>query len=368
MKLLDDVAVWLFFERGDRKTYIVGSITADRYLTVPAAKLPAIRAFMERLDGTRTLGQVREELVREHGLKVDVEALHRKFDSAGLLADGSGPAQGDIERMSATLLRLPIGSLLEFLRGVSPLVPLLAGTGLAAIAAALTMFALDPASRSVMAKAAGDQSLWKAAWLALGIMLLSGFLHELSHCLVAARWGIRKATFRVHLYLGVMPIIALKLAGLYTLPPKGRAAVWSAGVFANLTIVAGALLGLRFVWPGSAMLQVTVAINWFMAILNILPLAPTDGYFLLATWTNDQNVRMRAWEWLRRPFRPGRQRPSWFVLAYLVSTVWLLLSTVWYHASRILSARVATWQPVLSVLMLAMMVVALWRRFRHTEE
>ena len=77
MKLLDDVGVWLYFERGDRKTYIVGSITADRYLTVPAAKLPAIRAFMGRLDGTRTLGQVREELVRELGLKVDVEALHR---------------------------------------------------------------------------------------------------------------------------------------------------------------------------------------------------------------------------------------------------------------------------------------------------
>jgi Zn-dependent protease len=368
MKLLDDVGVWLFFERGDRKTYIVGSITADRYLTVPAAKLPAIRAFMERLDGSRTLDQVHEELVRENGLKVDVEALHRKFDCAGLLSDGSGPRRGDIESMSATLLRLPIGRLLEFLQRLSPLVPLLAGAGLAVIAAALVTFALDPASRNVMAKAAGDQSLWKTARLAFAIMPLSAFFHELSHCLVAARWGIKKATLRVHLYLGVMPIIALKLAGLYTLPPKGRTAVWSAGVFANLTIAAGALLGLRFIWPGSAVLEVVVAVNWLMAILNILPLAPTDGYFLLATWTNDQNVRTRAWEWLRRPFRPGRQRPSWFVLAYLVSTVWLLLSTVWYHARRVFSARVATWQSVLSILMLALMVVVLWQRFRHTEE
>jgi hypothetical protein len=368
MKLRDDVGVWLFFERGLRKTYIVGSVTADRYLTVPAAKLPAVRAFMDRLDGTRTLEQVREELVREHGLKLDVEALHRKFDGAGLLADGRGPRPGDIERMSATVLRVPIGALLVLLRRFSPLVPVLAGVGLAAVAAALVLFVLDPTSRDVMAKAAGDRSLWSAAGLALGIAMLSGFVHEMSHCLVAARWGILKATLRVHLYLGFMPIIALKLAGLYTLPPRGRTAVWSAGVFANFTIAAGGLLGLRFLWPGSAVLEIVVAINWLIAILNLMPLLPTDGYFLLATWTNDANVRLRAWEWLRRPFRSGKQRPSWFVLAYVVSTVWLVLSTFWHHASRILSARAATWESVLSMLMLALIVVMLWRSFRNAQE
>jgi hypothetical protein len=110
-----------------------------------------------------------------------------------------------------------------------------------------------------------------------------------------------------------------------------------------------------------------VAVNWFMAILNLMPLAPTDGYFLLATWTNDLNVRMRAWEWLRHPFRRGSARPSWFVLAYVIGTVWLLLSTISYHAGRILNGRAAIWQTMLSIVMLALLVTMLWRRFRYTE-
>jgi Zn-dependent protease len=199
-------------------------------------------------------------------------------------------------------------------------------------------------------------------------MLLSGFCHELSHCLVAARWGIARGTLRFHLYLGVMPIVALKLAGLYTLSAKGRAAVWSAGICANFTISAGALLAMRFLWPGSPTLEMVLAINWFMAVLNLMPLAPTDGYFLLATWTNDWNVRMRAWEWLRHPLQAGRARPSWFVLAYLAATVWLLLSTIWYHAHRILNARAATWEAAASIAILALSAAILWRHFRDTEE
>jgi Zn-dependent protease len=219
-----------------------------------------------------------------------------------------------------------------------------------------------------MAQSTGRESMLRTAGLAVAVAAVSVVVHELSHCLVAARWGVLRATLRVHLYLGVMPLVALKFAGLYTLPARGRTAVWSAGVFANLSIAAGALLGLRYGWPGSALLDVAATINWLMVILNLMPLTPTDGYFLLATWTNDPNVRVRTWQWLRRPFRSGQHRPSWFLLAYLVSTVWLLLSTFWHHASRIFSSRTATWQSALSILALALLVVSLWRGLRHKED
>src|SRR6266699_4537709 len=91
-KLLDDVGVWLFHARGSRseEIYTVGSVTADRYLAVPGSKLPAVRAFMQQLNGQQTLEQIQEAMIREHGLQVDVTALHGKFRRAGLLAEADG--------------------------------------------------------------------------------------------------------------------------------------------------------------------------------------------------------------------------------------------------------------------------------------
>jgi hypothetical protein len=144
-KLLDDVAVWLFFERGSgsENTYIVGSISADRYLTVPESKLSVIRAFMERLDGKRSLDEIEQELVREYGVRMNVEALLRKFDRAGLLSDGVGPRAGDIETMSATAMRLSIDRLLHLLLGLAPMGKPAVYAGLITMAVSLGLFSFD---------------------------------------------------------------------------------------------------------------------------------------------------------------------------------------------------------------------------------
>src|SRR6476469_1926822 len=110
--LLGDVGEWLFHQRGTESTYIVGSVPVDRYLTVPESKLPAVRAFMRRLNGENTLDDIHRDLIQERGLEVDVLALYRKFFYAGLLAEDARTAVGDIQQSSATLIRVPIGGLL----------------------------------------------------------------------------------------------------------------------------------------------------------------------------------------------------------------------------------------------------------------
>ena len=223
---------------------------------------------------------------------------------------------------------------------------------------------IEPSFLRLMAMpTVGNLSQVRTAALAVLIGLLSIVLHELSHCFVASRWGILTGTLRIQLYLGTIPIVGLKLAGLYTLPPRGRLAVWSAGVFTNLSITAAALLAIRTVAPGSAALGLTAAINWLLAVFNLMPLLPTDGYFMLCTLVKDSNVRVRAWSWVRRPFHHDRQRPSVFVLAYIVATVWLLLNTLRHLAMRIVNAGSG-----LSLVLLALFLVTLWRTFRRTED
>jgi Zn-dependent protease len=372
-KLFDDVGVWLFFERGSasEKTYIVGSITADRYLTVPESKLFAVQAFMKLLDGNHGLDEIDRELARESGVRMDVKALHRKFDSAGLLSNGSGPQAGDIERMSTTAIRFPIDGLLRFLHHLSVLSKPMLYAGLALMVLALGFFAFDPASRSAMAKSfTVDWTIIQTLPWFVPIMLLSVFGHELSHCFAAAGWGILTGTLRFQLYLGVIPIAGLKLAGLYTLPSRGRLAVWSAGIFANLSMIAAALVGIAVWSPSSPALHAIVAINWMLAVINLVPLLPTDGYFLLSTLTKDPNVRVRAWHWLRPPFRSARTRPSWFVVTYLVATVWLLVSTFWNNAWRIVHTgpKYPVWQSLLSLCLLMLFTLTLWRVFRRKGE
>src|SRR6266404_2055140 len=175
-KLLDDVGVWLFYARGGRSEdiYTVGSITADRYLTVPGSKLPAVRAFMQQLDGQRTLEQIHEGMIREHGVELDVEALHRKFRRAGLLVEPIGGPGGDLQEMSATFLRLPIDRLLGWFRLLSPMAKPIAYLGTTLIAVALVLLVADKSFLHLMAKpAAAELSLMGSAGLAILVATLS---------------------------------------------------------------------------------------------------------------------------------------------------------------------------------------------------
>ena len=371
-RLLEDVSVWLLYPRGSRseEVYTVGSITADRYLAVPGSKLPAVQAFMHQLNGQKTLDEIQAAMIRENGLQLDVAALHRKFSRAGLLAQGSGQA-GDIQEMSTTFLRLPIDRLLRWFQLFSPAMMPMVFLGAAVIAAAIVLLLLEPSFLRLMAMpTVGNLSHVRTVALAVLIGLLSITLHELSHCFAASRWGILTGTLRVQLYLGTIPIVGLKLAGLYTLSPRGRLAVWSAGVFTNLSIMAGALVAIRTIAPGSVALGLTAAINWLLAIFNLMPLLPTDGYFMLCTLVKDSNVRVRAWSWVRRPFHHDRKRPSLFVLAYIVATVWLLLNTLRHLAMRIVNVGPGNprWQSAFALVLLAMFLVTLWRTFRRTED
>jgi Zn-dependent protease len=372
-KLLDDVSVWLLYPQGARSeaVYTVGSITADRYLAVPGSKLPAVQAFMRQLNGRQTLEEIQAAMLRENGFQLDVAALHRKFSRAGLLAQAGGGQAGDIQEMSTTFLRLPIDRLLGWFQLLSPAMMPLVLLGAALILGAIGLLLTEPSFLSLMATpTAKDMSRMGTAAMVVLIGLLSIVLHELSHCFVASRWGILTGTLRIQLYLGTIPIVGLKLAGLYTLPPRGRLAVWSAGVLTNLSITAAALLAIRTVAPGSAALGLTAAINWLLAVFNLMPLLPTDGYFMLCTLVKDSNVRVRAWDWVRRPFRRDRKRPSVFVIAYIIATVWLLLNTLRHLALRILNSGPGNprWQSAFALVLLALFLVTLWRTFRRTED
>lgn len=372
--LLDDVAVWTFHDRGSvlESTYIIGSVTVDRYLTIPGSALRAVKAFMQRLNGRNTLVEIHQSLVRDEALEFDVCALHRKFRRAGLLVEADGRASGDIQEMSTTFAHISINGLLRASHRFVKLMRPLAYLGLIVIAVALILALVDPVFRHPMTSSISTkEQLFRNLGITVLIGVLSVALHEFGHCLAAASWGIRRGVVKAQLYLGIIPLIGLKFAGLYTLPAKGRVVVWSAGIFVNLLIVSVALLASRFVLHESEALRIAVTINWFLTILNLIPLLATDGYFILSTLAKDSNVRVRSWNWLRKPFQPRTQKLSWFVVAYIVATFCLLAATLQQLVFRVAvdsGGSRPLQQTAFSTLLLLLFVVSLWRTFQRKED
>ena len=62
------------------------------------------------------------------------------------------------------------------------------------------------------------------------IMGISMFIHEISHGVVAYKYGLIPKQLVVSLYLYISPIVYLKIPGIYTVNPKTRVKIWSAGI------------------------------------------------------------------------------------------------------------------------------------------
>ncbi|MET0396803.1 MAG: M50 family metallopeptidase [Longimicrobiaceae bacterium] len=338
----------LFEGRGaTSSTWILGSPEHDRYLTVPEAALEPVRRATALMDGTRTAeeirGRVRDELRRD----LNVEDLAGRLRGAGLLLgpDGEVPTpRSHIDRMSLTLFSLPTARLADVVRRHAPWAGGVWFLGLLAAAAL---------SAGVLAGVPEPANPWlrypPPAAVVAGI-LASVLLHELSHGLAAVREGLSPRALTGGLYLGCLPIVYLRIPGIYTLAPTARIRVWSAGCVLNGVLAVAFLAFARLLPPGSAAGSWWHAMAlWNLAVLqlNLLPFLPTDGYFLLSTLLREHNLRSRAWttlfQWLRGSGPVGR-RVRLGMGMYIVGVVAMLCYTL-YQAGDWFRTLAAGWGP-----------------------
>jgi putative peptide zinc metalloprotease protein len=335
-RLRGDVTSWPFFHDRDleKRIYIIGSREVDRYISVPAAKLPVVMKVLEMLDGQHSLESIESYFYEKQRKKVDVTTLYRRLYENGLIAMPAPAAikKGDIERMSFQLCTLSVerGFLaisklnrLIFPWGViAMLLVIVAGTALA-----LTHLRMLAAP----IRSAVHGSLGAPALLYPVLMLLSFLLHEMAHGIAGTHYGIVARRFEAALYLGFIPIIYLRIPGIYTLKPAERIKVWCAGVFWNLTL-ASICVGLM-VWSASPVwhetwLMIAMA-NYFIAVTNLFPFLPTDGYFILSTLFKTHNIRSNAWREFGNWIRARKHSFSGILLLYFVCTATIVGVVLW---------------------------------------
>jgi Zn-dependent protease len=163
------------------------------------------------------------------------------------------------------------------------------------------------------------------------LVFLSVVLHECSHGIAAIFFGLSVRHIRVALYLGFIPIVYLRINGLYTLRPRQRLLVWLAGPYANLAIASVITLVLYFHWVSigyAGILRLVLIGNFLLVLLNLFPFLPTDGYYIASTLLGAYNVRTNAWSKFAKLFNGKPASAGQRIeIVYLVATL-ITISTL----------------------------------------
>lgn len=301
--LVHDAHLWELFPRRGHKEpiHMFGQKETDRYVVIPHRLVDVVSAALAYFDGYHSLHWIEEYLLHTRKARVQIVPLYRTLSEVGLIA--SPPPHRvrptDIEAASRQIADIPLpapsGRVRRLVTVANP--PLFVCSAILVVWATVVLCLHGVrASLGIGTNAVGFEGVGHGAACALLIMA-SIIAHELSHAYAAVLFGLSPRRVRLALYFGVIPFIYLRLGGLYTLRPGQRIVVWLAGIYANIVI---ASLGVATIYSqmcGHAWAPVLGAVayaNYVIAILNLFPFMPTDGYYVFATLCRTYNVRRAA--------------------------------------------------------------------------
>ena len=273
-------------------------LAADAVVTqgaegAPLLCRPLVRSYMRlsplaarvvaRLDGTITTDELVDRLCLEHRrLRPEVEPLVTdlvvSLDRAGMFEGSTNRrARGPVRRWPVLgALLPPAGVLGRALARAGRAVFVAEAVG---VVVSLALVITAPAALL------GDASV-----VTLGLILIGALvLHELGHAVSAAALGAPSREAGVGLLFNVFPVVYVDRSAAVTLPSRlARAQVSLAGPAVDV-LVAGALAAGAQLTHGTAAatLALAAAAQIALAVFNLFPLLPTDGYGVLAALTGE---------------------------------------------------------------------------------
>lgn len=379
-------AYLLYPARNGEAMYAVGCARRGAFIVLRESQRQDVLRLLRLMDGSRSPAELASLIAQEtRTIPTDggavatpgaeherwasmVDRMTAKLSRAGLIGDGRDAtgAAGDIHATSFVLFRMGLRPAAIRVRRWMPwgaplwarMLTTLCVIGAAGFLAGLIAAALRPYSA---ASPSGPTSplapLAPAIWWLMGAWV-SLLLHELSHAAAAVREGIDPASINVALFLGLIPVVYVRIPAIYTVAPRARARIWSAGMHCNGAIAA--VLGAAWILlpPGTlaGFAGGIALLNLVMIKVNLLPFYKTDGYFLAGLLFREPNLQERAWRAMGTVWRTRHARPRWVLLAYgvgiIAAAVIGIAQTIRWavHHFGIAGAALGVLAPVLSVL------------------
>ncbi|MBU1181146.1 MAG: hypothetical protein KKF00_03070 [Proteobacteria bacterium] len=328
-----DIGHWVLFERKQGTMYCVGSLSVDKYITVPADKLTLVMETIDLMDGCHSIGEIQTYHRQKYAKEMDVVQFYNLLQRAALILDPPpDPEQVSKSEFLRLSTRLISVDLEWFFRLARPLIlvlryPLLLITAVI-IMGGISIFPVNALFSPNSYQLLNSYSIGLVAML-VGVSV-AVFLHEFSHSIVAVWYGLTPRSLKVVLYLGFSMFFFVQIPGIYTLKPGQRIKIWLAGVYANAFLGCLLLLVRQFASPGSQQdLLMNLALSNFILVAgNLYPFVPTDGYFLLTTILKIPNLRSDAFEVIRSAVSGGNIRIRLSVVAYLIVSLTIIIKFI----------------------------------------
>jgi Zn-dependent protease/CBS domain-containing protein len=184
-----------------------------------------------------------------------------------------------------------------------------------------------------------DGRRWTVAAAITLIFFLSIFLHEVSHTVVAKRFGIKVSSITLFVFGGV--------SSLSHEPKDSRQEFWIAvvGPFTSLAlslVFTAGYFALRFVDDGAAAVSANLAVlNLLIGLFNVIPGFPLDGGRVMrsAFWAKQRNLvqATRAASNISMFVAYGMMAAGlvMFFTSSIVSGIWLLLIGIFLRAASV---------------------------------
>ena len=309
-KLSPDIEIRIFRLRWGNDYAIAANPRALLHLTLEVWEAE----LAQRLDGSRTVGELIIERLKEDG-DLDADAV---VDLVLILASNGflDPREPDVDALVATCLE-PVGlrrRARRFARtfslewnGADRFVRRLYARGLKvlfrpAIAWAMAIIAIGGFAAFVIVERAGRYTLGgRAAPLESVLLIVLGwvltFSHELGHAAVLIHHDRRIKNAGFMLYFG-SPAFFVDASDGLMLDRGPRIMQSVAGPFAEL-VLAGASSILLFFLPHGGLAELLYRfsiLNYFVIFLNLIPLLELDGYWILSDLIQVPDLRPRSLE------------------------------------------------------------------------
>ncbi len=310
--VVSDIHSYLLYEYKNKEDiFAIGSISRDKFIEVSENKKDIVMQAIDLMDGNHSFESIRNEINNSTGKTLNVENLYEILKKADLIykKNDSCPKKNEFETLGFKIFEFRIEKFRRFFLSFSTLVIPSAFLILGSIIFSLIFCIIN--SRDIppvsLLGIKGNYLIYLISILI--IMTISISFHEIAHGVVASRYGIIPKKLSLSLYLFVSPIVYIKLPGLYAIKPRERINVWMAGVTVNSFFVCiGIVMSIILNHSGASEFIINITsyiwyINLIFVIVNLCPLMPLDGYFVLATLMKIPNLRTRSFASIRNSIK-----------------------------------------------------------------
>lgn len=339
-KLVLDTRINLLYETDNSKQFILGSLEKDKFLEFPEELHVVLTLLIQLIDGNRNVSEINQIMMDVHGFEVSVEEFLDLLAKSDLLINNPVPQKVEkdgIEKHFIKVFSMKIDNLHRFFYSQENIIikkfSLLITALINLIALVMAGYVFCDQSLSIEM----NSSYVMGAGLGILVYVVSISLHEIGHAIAAMHYGLRPRELTMGLYLYVTPMVYLHIPGLYTVKKRDKIVIWGAGVYANMCL--GSLCFL--VWVGFSAFQLSydllilaATINFGLVLMNLYPLLPLDGYFILTTLFNRPNLRKKSFaefkKWVTFKSHNFKGLNVWYVLLTSVFFFLLVLLQLYY--------------------------------------